>query len=265
MPEEVRSIPIRLIVPSPYQPRRRFVEEKLDELAASIRQQGVLQPILVRSLGSRYELVAGERRLRAAGKAGLAEIPAIVRSLSDEQAFEIALIENLQREDISVVEEARAYERLAQEFGYSQAEIALRTGKSRAAVSNTLRLLQLPGPLLDLLDQGELTEGHARALLALPYASLQVEVGEWVARNAITVRETERKVRSLLKSPGPAAAADPTAARDAHVRSLEDRLRRYFGTRAAVDYRQGSGTIHLEFYSDEDLERILELLALPEE
>lgn len=265
MVEEVRPIPVDRVQPSPYQPRRRFDAERIAELAASIRQQGLLQPILVRPLGDRYELIAGERRLRAVRHLGQAEIPALVRRYSDEQALEAALIENLQREDISVVEEAQAYRRLLEEFGYAQSQIALQTGKSRAAISNTLRILQLPESVLDLLDVGELSEGHGRALLALPYPSLQAEVAEWVVRNAITVRETELKVRALLKSAEtPPGARSAGRQRDANLDALEEQLRHHFGTRTSVTYRRGRGSLNIEFYSDDDLQRILELLALPE-
>jgi ParB family transcriptional regulator, chromosome partitioning protein len=267
MHEEVLRIPVDSVDASPYQPRRRFDEEKLEELAASIRQHGVIQPIVVRATGSRFELVAGERRLRAVRRLGLAEVPAIVRTFTDDQALEAALVENLQREDISVVEEARAYHRLAGEFHYSQAEIAQRTGKSRAAVNNTLRLLHLPDTVLEALDAGELTEGHGRALLALPYPSLQAELAEWIVRNAITVRETERKVRTLIPSgeeakPGPGPPPTPA---DVHIHALEERLRRRFGTKVTVGYRRGRGTVSMEFYSDDDLCRVLELMGVGRE
>lgn len=263
MLEEVRSVPVDRIQPSPYQPRRRFDPERIAELAASIRQQGLLQPILVRAVGDRFELIAGERRLRAVKSLGLRVIPALVRAYSDEQALEAALIENLQREDISVVEEAQAYRRLLEEFGYAQAEIAQQTGKSRAAISNTLRILQLPQPVLDLLDEGELSEGHGRALLALPYPSLQVEVAEWIVRNAVTVREAEAKVRVLLKAGENTGQGSPASRkRDANLDALEEQLRLHFGTRTSVTYRRGRGSVSIEFYSDDDLQRILELLGV---
>jgi ParB family transcriptional regulator, chromosome partitioning protein len=264
MPEEVRLVPVRLVEPSPYQPRRRFDEEKLAELAESIRQHGVIQPVVVRRAEGHFQLIAGERRYRAVCRLGLAEIPAIVRAYSDEQALEAALVENLQREDISVVEAAQAYQRLVEEFQYTQSEIAQRTGKSRAAVANTLRLLQLPEPVLEMLDVGDLSEGHARALLALPYPSLQVEVGEWVVRNAVTVRDTEQKVRALSSEERPAPALKLPAPRDAYVTALEERLRGHFGTRVTLSYRGGGGALSIEFYSDDDLCRILELLGVEE-
>jgi ParB family chromosome partitioning protein len=259
--EEVQSIPVHQVRPGPYQPRRHFDDNALEELAASIRTQGLLQPILVRVVGGHYELIAGERRWRAVQKLGLPLIPALVRRYTDEQALEAALIENLQREDISVVEEALAYKRLIEEFHYSQAEIGQRTGKARATINNTLRLLQLPPEVLNLLEQGELTEGHARALLALPYPSLQIEVAEWIARNGLTVREAERRIRTLCEGEQAASAPTRTPPRDANLEALEEQLRRRFGTRARVTYRKGRGAINLEFYSDDDLDRILELLG----
>lgn len=265
--EEVRPIPVAAIDPSPYQPRVRFTDEALDELAASIREHGVIQPIVVRPWGTRYQLVAGERRLRAARRLGLAEIPAILRPYTDEQALEAALVENLQREDISVVETARAYQRLTEEFQYTQTRIARQTGKSRTTITNTVRLLQLADGVLDLLDSGELTEGHARALLALPYTRLQEELGEWVARNAVTVRETERKVRLLLaqsasESGAPRRSKSATPRVDANLEALEARLRERFETRVEITYRAGQGNISLEFYDDDDLCRLLEALGL---
>jgi ParB family chromosome partitioning protein len=262
-PEAVELLPVERIRASRYQPRRRFDEERLEELAASIRELGIIQPLVVRPAGSDYELIAGERRLRAAQRAGLSAVPAIVRHYSDEQVLEAALIENLQREEITAVEAARGYRRLIEEFGYTQAEVALRTGKSRVAVTNTLRLLQLPEPLLELLESSALTEGHARALLGLPYPSLQQETADWVVRSGASVRETERRVRTLAASPprpgSPDGDAEATAT-DPHVAAIEERLRRHFGTKATVEYLRGRGTINLEFYNAGDLERILELL-----
>ena len=266
MAEEVQLILRTLIDPSPYQPRHHFAKEALAELAASIREQGILQPLVLRLANGRYQCIAGERRLRAAGLAGLQQVPAIVRHFSDERALELAIVENLQREDLSPVESARAYQRLADEFGYSQSQIAQRTGKNRATVNNTLRLLQLPDPVLQLMDQGELLEGHARALLALPTPDIQEELAEWIARNGLTVREAEEKVKSLQETPRPPVVRTKAASSqdDAYLRDLEDRLRGLFGTKASVAYRKGQGSITLEYYSDDDLQRVLELLGVVE-
>lgn len=259
--ENLQTIPLSRIFPSPFQARSRFRPEALEELAASIRQQGIIQPVVVRPVGDRYQLIAGERRWRAAQQAGLTEIPAVVREYTDEQALEVGLVENLQRADISIVETARAYQRLTEEFHYTQGEIALRCGKSRVAVNNTLRLLNLPASVLALLDEGELTEGHGRALLALPYASLQEEMAEWIARNAVPVREAETRIRKLLEPGQTPNKISSQPSRDAYVSALCDQLRQRFGTKVEVDYQKGRGSIRLEFYSDEDLERILELLS----
>lgn len=260
MTEEVQAIPVPRVKPSPYQPRRHFDEASIDELAASIRTQGLLQPILVRVVGGWYELIAGERRLRAVKRLGLPLIPALVRRYTDQQAIEAALIENLQREDINVVEEALAYRRLMEDFHYTQSEIGVRTGKARATINNTLRLLQLPDAVLGLVEQGELTEGHGRALLGLPYPSLQCEVADWIVRNGVSVREAETRIRSLVKAEPSEPGAAPVA-RDANLAALEERLRDRLGTRVRVNYRKGRGAINVEFYSDDDLDRILELFG----
>lgn len=260
MNDTVERLPLICLRPGSSQPRRRFANAELDELAASIRTQGILQPLIVRPVGNDYEIIAGERRFRAAQRAGLREVPAIVRRYTDEQALEAALVENLQREDLTAVEAARAYRRLEEEFHYTHGEIALRTGKSRSTIVNGLRLLQLPDVVLDQLDDGELSEGHARALLSLPYASVQAEMAEWIIRNGVSVREAERKVRSLIEPNGGRPAQDPKPT-DVHVGDLEERLRRHFGTKALVKYHKGRGSLVLEFYTDDDLERVLELLG----
>lgn len=260
--EQVIPLPLRLLDPSPYQPRARFDEVELEELAASIAEHGLLQPVVARPVQGRYQLVAGERRVRAARLLGLEAVPALVRPLSDEQALEAALVENLQRADITPVELATAYRRLVEEFGYTQARIARQTGRSRAAVANCLRLLALPRPVLALLESGDLTEGHARALLALPYHTLMEELAEWAARNGATVRETERKVRALLRT-APGAAPPPARSRpapDLHAAAVEEALRRHYGVPAQLAYRSGRGSLTLPFSSDEELERLLELL-----
>jgi len=257
--EAVRLLPIHLVGPAPHQARVQFDDAALGELAASIREQGLLQPILVRPVGERFELIAGERRWRACRLLGMERIPALVRDLTDQRAVEAGLVENLQRADITVVEEAHAYRQLVQGHGYTQSQIAERIGRHRASIANTLRLLQLPGTVLDLLHAGELTEGHARALLALPDDAERAELAEWIARNAVSVRDAERKVQQLLAGEAPAAPNAP-AAPDAHVRDLEDRLRRRLGTKVTLDYRAGRGSLRVEFYSDADLERLIEIL-----
>jgi ParB family transcriptional regulator, chromosome partitioning protein len=260
MSDVVERLPLICLRPGPSQPRRRFSEAELDELAASIRMHGILQPLIVRPHRDGYEIIAGERRFRAAQRLGHKDVPAIIRKLTDEQALEAALVENLQREDLTVVEAARAYRRLEEEFHYAHGEIAQRTGKSRTSIVNALRLLHLPEVVLDLLEDDELSEGHARALLALPYASVQGEVAEWIVRNGVSVREAERKIRTLIEPHGSRPGPEPKPT-DVHLGDLEERLRQRFGTKALVRYRKGRGSLLLEFYSDEDLERMLELLG----
>jgi ParB family chromosome partitioning protein len=267
MTTEIVQIPLPSIQRNPYQPRARFSEASLDELAQTIRQHGVLQPVLVRPEGPRYILVAGERRLRAAERAGLATIPAVVRDLDQREMLEMALVENLQREDINAVETARAFQRLSDEFGLTHSEIAQRTGKSRASVVNSLRLLQLPSDVLKEIEAGRLSEGHARALLHLATNRDRRELMEHILSNGLSVREAERAARKHTRiskgvsreTPLPTPAAEPVHAH------LEERLRQRLGTRVRLQYRAGQGSIAVEFYSDEDLARILELLGVMDE
>src|SRR5437588_4346185 len=227
-----RAVPIEAIRPSPFQPRRHFAESELDGLAQSIREKGIVQPLLVRPIedaaesGADFELVAGERRWRAAQRAGLHRVPVIVRSFGDQEALEIALVENLQREDLSALDEAEAYNRLMREFGRSQADLAEAFGKSRSHVANTVRLLSLPMPVRHQLDQGELTAGHARALLAAPDpAALAGEV----VRRGLNVRATEALVRRRLATP-----PRPRRARAADAVALERARGAAPGLRATV-------------------------------
>ncbi len=270
MPEEVVQIPVGRVSANPYQPRLRFSEEALEELAESIRRHGVLQPIIVRPDGPRYTLVAGERRLRAAQRAGLGMIPAVVRAFDERQMLEIALVENLQRQDINPVEAARGFQRLAEEFGLTHGEIAQRTGKSRASVVNALRLLQLPSDIQRTLEEGQISEGHARAILTLPEHRDRRALCAHIIRNGLSVREAEQAARGAtptskgvtretpLTTPDGSPSASPLQA------DLEERLRRHFATRVRLEYAEGKGSITVDFYGDEDLARILELLGLSE-
>lgn len=263
LPDRVTRVDVELVDPSPYQPRTRFDAGALEELAASIREQGLLQPVVVRPKAGRFELIAGERRLRAVRLLKLRTIPALIREMPDAEAMEAALVENLQREEISLVEAARAYQRLAEEFGHSLAELGRRTGKSRAAVSNLLRLLQLPQGVLALLEAGEISEGHARTLLALPYADLQQEMAGWIARNAVSVRETERRVRILLAGGAARSAREEKAGTQTiYLEYLVEQLRRRCETQVELEYHQGAGNIRLPFSSDDELERLLQILGI---
>jgi ParB family chromosome partitioning protein len=251
----VLRLPIERVTRDPGQPRKTFDEAKLRELADSIQAQGLIQPVLVRRLGTDFRLIAGERRWRAAQLAGLHEIPAIVRDVSEAEAFELALVENLQRTDLNPLEEAEGYRRLVDEFGLTQERVGERVGKDRASVANALRLLQLPDPVKALLASGALGMGHARALLGVSGGAGLVGLADRVAREGLSVRETERLVRAHRAAPSRKPAPVNVAAR-AVVEDLQRRL----GTKVRLADRGGKGTLEIDFFSYEDLERILALL-----
>jgi ParB family chromosome partitioning protein len=254
-PAAQRRLPIELIRPGAFQPRRRFAEAEIEALAQSIREKGVLQPLLVRPVEEEeaaFELVAGERRWRAAQRVGLHEVPAMVRVLADSEALEIALVENLQREDLSALEEADAYRRLVEELGRTQAGVAAAVGKSRSHVANTLRLLSLPEPVRRRLDDGELTAGHGRALLAAPDpAALAAEV----VRRGLNVRATERLVQRRAKAP-----MRPMPLRDADTLALERDLTAALGLRVTLAPKRRGGALTLHYASLDQLDRLLRLL-----
>ena len=262
--KEERAAPLEIALDAisfnPYQPRKSYDDEKLQDLIRSVRVHGILQPVVVRPKAEgTYELVAGERRLRAASEAGLTKIPAVVRELTNEQSLEVALIENLQREDISPIEAARAYRRLAEEFGLSQDDIAFRVGKSRPSVANTLRLLNLPTEIQMSLEKGDITEGHARALLSISDPEAQQRTWRTVVGERLSVREAERISKDGASSTV-SRETIPILEKDANILDIEDRLRRLFGSKVSIRSRQGRGKIDIEFYSQDDLERILGLL-----
>ena len=252
---------------NPYQPRESIDEEKLQELVSSIRVHGVLQPVVVRPSGGDYELVAGERRLRAAIAAGLRTIPAVVRELTNEQSLEVALIENLQREDINSIDAAFAYKRLTEEFGLSQEELAFGLGKSRSAIANTLRLLNLPEEIREHVRAGRLTEGHARAILGVEDTRSQLELSKRVLEAALSVREAERLARRWSGEGGTAPAAGHVSREtsrnqeDPNIAEIEARLRDLYRTKVRLVINKDRGRIEIEFYSSDDLERILNMLA----
>jgi ParB family chromosome partitioning protein len=257
---EVEHLPAAVITSNPYQPRQTFDDETLQELASSIREHGVLQPIVVRRGDESYEVVAGERRLRAARLAGLERIPVIIRECTNEEALALALIENLQREEISPLEAARAYRRLNREFGLTQDDIAERVGKSRSAIANALRLLQLDPAVQARLEAGEISEGHARTLVALESPDRQREVCEELVQRRASVREAERLVREATRPEAPSPAPKPRTVADPNLAEVESSLRARLGTRVAISRGRSHGTITLEFYGDEDLERLVGLL-----
>jgi len=249
-------VPIEAIRPSPLQPRRHFAEAELDGLAQSIRDKGILQPLLVRPAGDaegEFELVAGERRWRAAQRVGLHEVPVVVRVFADTEALEIALVENLQREDLSPLDEAEAYSRLTREFGRSQASLADALGKSRSHIANTLRLLALPASVRDSLERGELSAGHARALLA---AADPAMLAAEVVRRGLNVRATEALVRGRAARPQSRTRRE----RDADVAALEHELGQHLGLRVTLAAKRRGGTLSVHYHSLDQLDRILVLL-----
>ena len=256
---QVLQIPIEELDRDERQPRQVFDGERLEELAASIRAKGVVQPILVRKEGGRFRIIAGERRWRAAQLAGLREVPAIVREASAKDAFEIALIENLQREDLNPIEEAEAYKRLVDEHGLTQESVAQRVGKDRSSVANALRLLHLPREIKAALMGGELNMGHARALLGLAEAEAIKRAAGEVMGKKLSVRATEQLVRKLKAGKPHGKKREESA----QVRSLIDQIQRSLGTKARIVDRGGKGRLELEFFSYDDLDRILARL-LPE-
>lgn len=261
-----QEIDIDLIAPNPEQPRTNFPPEQLRELADSIREHGVLQPLVV-SLEEEggYRLIAGERRLQAARLADLPAVPVVVREVDGSELLELALVENIQRADLNPIEEAIAYRRLLSEYGLTQEEVAKRVGRSRAAVANATRLLQLEPEIRRSLVAGEIREGHARALLGMPEGPARLDVWREAVRRRLSVRETEAAVRRALspRAPRPPAAA-PTAGRDTPLRDLETNLRRALGTRVTVSSQRGGGArIVVETYSEEELEAVTsKLLSL---
>lgn len=244
--------PLDAIEPNPYQPRGSFDDSGIDELAASIREKGVLQPLLVRRVGVGYQLIAGERRFRAAQRAGLTQVPVILREADERESLELALIENLQRENLNPMEEARAFKRLGEEFQLAQEAIAIRIGKSRSAIANSLRLLQLPRDVQALLEAGELTAGHARSLLALQEAAAQSDAAREIARRRLSVRDAEKLVRDRSEQ----------SALDIEQQALEAQLTKALATRVTLRHRKdGSGRIVIEYYSLDELSGLLERLG----
>jgi len=259
-----RPVPIHQIRPNPFQPRKEFRDDELTQLQASLAANGLLQPITVRHAGTGYELVAGERRLRAATRLGWMEIPAIVKDYDDKALLTLALVENLQRSDLNPIEEAEGYSRLSAEFSLTQQEIAEVVGKDRSTVANSLRLLNLPAPVRRLLQDGQLSVGHARALLGISSERVMVDLArEAIAKN-YSVRDIERKVKQAGTSKRPPSAAgqkDGGPARNAELRRLTDKLRRRLQTDVAVDIdERDRGYLRVSFYSADDLNRLIELI-----
>lgn len=256
--ETIQQIDIDLIEPSPYQPRTRFQESALEELSRSIQASGVIQPLLVRPKGDRFELIAGERRWRAAQRASLGRVPVIVRHIPDEAAVEMTLIENLQREDLNAIEQAAAFDRLMRDFHLTQEQVAERTGKDRATIANAIRLLKLESPIQDLISESKLSAGHGRALLSIQDAKNRLECAQRAAKGGMTVRQIERLATRPVKS----SSVGGTTIIDANTRAALEELQRKYGTR--VTLRPGpngkSGQILFDYYSGNDLTRLYDQL-----
>lgn len=258
---ELRELPLTAITAGGFQPRRRFDDEALEELTASVTELGVLQPVLVRPAGAGFELIAGERRWRAARAAGLTTIPALVRTIDDATALEQALVENLQRDDLTALEEAAAYQQLLDDFGCTQDEVARKVGRSRTAVTNTLRLLQLPPGVQKLVVERELSAGHARALLGLPTADAQLALARRTIAEGWSVRQVEAAVRRATRPTAPAEPVAPGSTRPAGVLEVERQLGDRLGTRVQVQLGKGRGRIQIDFADLDDLSRIYDLLG----
>ena len=262
--ETIRQVSRNVIVPSPLQPRKNFKPEELNELVDSIKERGIIQPLIVRLVNGKYELIAGERRWRAAGEAGLDTLPVIVREASNRDVLELALIENLQRADLNPIEEAEAYARLIKEFSLTQEQVAHQVGKGRVAVANAVRLLALPEQLRAWLGTNDLTVGHAKALLGLDTADEQLLAAERVRKENLTVRATERLVESMRAGTRPARKRKvATPGGEAIFADLEKRLQQHVGTRVRIVGKADAGKVEIEYFSPADLNRILVLLRLP--
>lgn len=267
--EELREIDLDLIEPNKEQPRTRFVDEKLDELTQSIKENGIIQPIILRRKAGRFEIVAGERRWRAAQKAGLKKVPAIVRDVSDDKLLELALIENIQRHELNAIEEAKAYYKLVKTLGLTQEMVANKVGKDRVFIANYLRLLRLPEDIQKLVEEEKITVGHARALLGVEDSASQKRIARNIIEMSLSVRETERTVKrvaagaSLEKT---VVNSKKTNELNPNVKAAEEKLRRRFGTKVKIspDGRGTGGKIEFEYYSEADLDRLYQLLMLSE-
>lgn len=266
--ERVESLPIKMVIPSPHNPRKDFTAEEISELADSIKEHGIIQPLIVRLVKGKYELIAGERRWRASQAINLTTVPAIVKEASDREVIEMALIENLQRQDLNPIEEATGYLRLAREFELKQEEIAKRVGKSRASVANSLRLLDLQEDLQGFLAKGQLSVGHAKVLLGVKDKKHQYTLADQVIRHKLTVRQTEKAVHEL-NNPAPTQPSLPgtssSSTVDPNLTRLQNMLRDHFGTHVKISDNGKKGKIELEFYGGDDLQRLLDLLGIEEQ
>jgi ParB family transcriptional regulator, chromosome partitioning protein len=257
--DKVLEIPLVQIRANPYQPRKTFNDDSISELAASIKEHGVIQPIIVRSVLKGYEIIAGERRFRASQQSGLATIPAVVRKLTDQQVMEIALIENIQREDLNAMEVAYAYQALINQFHYTQEELSVKVGKSRSHIANFIRLLQLPEEIKQYVSRGTLSMGHARAIVGIKDDKLKKQMTEETLKNEWSVRELEDAIKNIEVST-PKKKTKPSEKKDPYINQMEETLRERFRTTVKIKHSKTKGKIELVYYSNEDLERLIDLL-----
>jgi ParB family transcriptional regulator, chromosome partitioning protein len=256
------NLAVATIRPNPFQPRKHFDPDKLEELAASIKKNGILQPLIVRRMGSDFEIVAGERRWRAAQRAGLTAVPAIIRGYTDQEMLAWALIENLQREDLNPIEEAKAFQQLIEQFEFTQEQIAERIGKSRVAVTNTLRLLKLPESIAHWIQEGTISAGHARALLSIENESLQLALAREIMNGGLSVREAEKRVRNLIKAPNPNPRAEQPQI-EINTQDLQDKLRLHFGLEVRIFPKSNSeGRIEVQYSSLDEFQHFFEQLGI---
>ncbi|MBK7600886.1 MAG: ParB/RepB/Spo0J family partition protein [Acidobacteria bacterium] len=258
--DELLDIDIDLIDPNPDQPRSRFDETRLEELAQSIRTNGLVQPILLRRIqGARYQIVAGERRWRAAQRAGLHKVSAIVREIPDARLLELALIENIQRQELNPIEEALAFQKLIRDLGLTQDEVAKRVGKDRSSVANYLRLLKLPAQIQRMIEDGSISMGHARALLAIDSEDLQLKLANEIVEGKLSVRDIEHRVKKLAEEPK-IRESSTAVENDANIRAAELKLKRHFGTQVKIHLGQSKGKIEIDFSSMSELDRIYSII-----
>lgn len=255
--ERVQNIPIQQIVASKFQPRQYFSDDRLKDLSESIRQQGVIQPILVRSNGDQYEIIAGERRYRACSLLGLKEIPAIVKQVDDANLLELSLIENIQREDLNRVEEAKAYQRLSKEFNLTHDQISIKVSKDRTTISNSLRILELPEKIQNFLEANVITMGHAKTLLSLDADEERLRLCSRIIKEGLSVRQTEQ----LAKQKSSKRAAKRNGAQDIHIAALEEQLQQHLGTRVKLYQGTKRGKIVIDYFSNDDLSRVVDLIG----
>lgn len=260
--DTVRRVSVGQVKPCSFQPRKDFPPEALQELADSIKEQGIVQPLIVRPQGSNFELIAGERRWRAAQLAGLTEVPVIVREADDRAVLEMALIENLQRENLNAIEEALGYAQLISQFQLTQELVATKVGKSRAVVANALRILKLPGEVQNFIRDGRLSVGHAKVILGLANPIQQSEAAERVIKEGLNVRQAEGLVAKLTSKGETKKATKTPLPTDAHVTNLETKIREKLGTKVSLSYKSGKGSLEISFFSDAELEGVLQALGV---